>query len=84
MLKLGTQIAYVPLHAEDRFHPDVEYGFVTSVKESFAFCRYWRKFEPGVLRTTANSEATPKDQLIEIDSVPEGVIIGHLKRLGYM
>ena len=55
-MKLGTQIIYVPSHAEgDTNHPDCEFGFVTSTTTLGAYCRYWRKGEPGVLRTRANS-----------------------------
>lgn len=59
MLKPGDQIVYIPAHAKkDPDHPDREYGFVESVRGTTAYCRYWRKGQPGVLRTVANSEAT--------------------------
>ncbi len=68
-LERGTQIVYVPRHAQyrrtdgtwtwDPDHPDVERGFVMSQRGEFVFCRYWHKGEPGNLRTRANSEATP-------------------------
>ena len=62
-LQPGTQIAYVPTHANgDLSHPDVEFGFVTSVRGDVAFCRYWSKGDG--LRTTANSEATPISLLV--------------------
>jgi len=55
----GRQVAYIPFHAEeDLEHPDVEFGFITSTLGHVAFCRYWSKEDPTVLRTTANSEAT--------------------------
>ena len=55
-----TQIKYTPTHAEGvPDHPDIEYGFVTSVKGDTIFCRYWSKHNPDDLRTTANSEGTP-------------------------
>ncbi len=75
----GTQIAYVPTHADGNvFHPDVEFGFV--VRESASgpglhyFCRYWRKGHPGELRTVANSENTPLSCLVLHESVPQAVV----------
>ena len=60
----GMQIAYVPDHAkDDENHPDIEFGFVTSVRKNGCFCRYWIKGSPGELRTTCNSELTPKCNL---------------------
>lgn len=50
-MKIGTQVAYLPTHADgDVTHPDVEFGFVTSARGEAHFCRYWRKGQPGVLR----------------------------------
>lgn len=67
----GTQIIYVPDHAEgDPEHPDCERGFVTSVRGDVAFCRYWSKFHRG-LRTVSNSESTPIRNLVVQDSVPQ-------------
>lgn len=75
IFKAGTQIAYVPSHANgDIGHPDVEFGFVTSARGDVHLCRYWRKDEPGALRTVANSEATPTDLLIQYVSVGNDVI----------
>jgi hypothetical protein len=71
-MKRGTQIAYVPRHANgDLKHPDVEFGFITSLRENCAFCRYWIKGKPGVLRTTSNSELTPFLCLIKHKSVSQ-------------
>jgi len=66
-LKRGTQIVYIPQHAEgDRNHKDVEEGFVTSVRGNSAFCRYWSKYDRYQLRTKANSESTSiRDLVIE-------------------
>jgi hypothetical protein len=61
----GDQIIYIPNHADGPNHPDAETGFVTSVNEKFVFCRYWSKQYPGQLRTVANSEATPSENLIK-------------------
>lgn len=61
-----TQIAYVPQHAKgDLNHPDVQFGFVTSLHRDGenAFCRYWSKYHSG-LRTLANSELTPIQHLV--------------------
>jgi len=87
----GMQIAYVPRHAQvkgndgcfqwDSTHPDVEYGFVTSWRGDTVFCRYWRKGQPGVLRTTANSEGTPVDCLVPCTSVHMSYVREALKRI---
>ena len=63
------QIMYIPDHAEgDASHPDVEYGFVTSVhpvKEDQVFCRYWREKDGQMvdLRTKSCSMLTPANNL---------------------
>lgn len=73
----GTQIAYIPLHANGNIeHPDVEFGFVTSQKAALKahHCRFWRKGEPGVLRTTSCSELTPDDMLVQHEKVSQDVV----------
>ena len=71
-LKRGTQIVYMPTHCnEDIEHPDIEFGFVTSVRGDVAFCRYWSKHNKDELRTKANSEATPIDMVFEYPSVSQ-------------
>ena len=74
--KPGDQIAYVPIHAQgDIDHKDVEYGFVSSDKGDYVFCRYWRNGQNGLaLRTTANSEATPRDCLVAHTSATNGEV----------
>lgn len=79
----GEQIAYVPMHANgDLNHPDVEFGFVMrpAGKDAY-FCRYWRKGELGVLRTVANSEATPADSLVSCWSVPQATVDAAIDRI---
>jgi hypothetical protein len=75
-MKPGTQIVYIPNRADgDINHPDVEFGFVTSESTNHChFCRYWRKEHIGELRTTANSERTPNENLTEYNSVPQKVV----------
>ena len=74
-MKPGTQIAYIPLHAEgDINHPDVEFGFVVSKRGDAHFCRYWRRGHLGELRTVANSELTPTNNLVEYKSVSQDVV----------
>jgi hypothetical protein len=90
----GEQIACVPLHAqipmEDgawqwrEIHPDIEYGFVTSQRGDTVFCRYWRKGQPGTLRTVANSEGTPVDCLVRHWSVPSGDVWEAIQRIEQM
>ena len=73
-MKKGTQIAYIPHHAEgDIGHKDVEFGFVTSESKGGTshFCRYWAKGKPGELRTVANSEMTPNACIVEHESVSQ-------------
>lgn len=63
LLKQGTQILYVPNHAEgDLDHEDVEQGFVTLVGQRVARCRFWRKDGTG-LRTRLNSESVAFENL---------------------
>lgn len=72
----GTQIAYVPNHANGKLdHPDVEFGFVMSRGDDVHFCRYWVRGAPGMLRTLANSEATPDWNLVEHQSVLQSVVV---------
>ncbi len=74
-LTQGAQILYVPNHANgDLDHPDVEAGFVTSMKpgSNVVFCRYWiNRHRPMGLRTTANSEATYMRNIVVKDTVPQ-------------
>lgn len=79
-LKQGTQIAYVPNYADgDIGHPDVQFGFVSSVVDSGAHCRYWqnKKYQTESfpeLRTKANSELTPFDNILIWDSVSQDYV----------
>ena len=63
-LKPGTQIIYVPDHADGVDHPDCEEGFITSGTKLGAFCRYWSKNDLGKLRTMSCSELTPFKNLV--------------------
>ncbi len=83
IFKAGDQIAYIPDHAEgDILHDDVEFGFVTSqAGKRSVFCRYWIKGLPGVLRTVANSEATPIENLVEHKSVHQWIVEETIKRV---
>ena len=83
MMKSGTQIAYIPRHAQNSpvlldniTNPDVELGFVTGIcgNGTAHFCRYWSRYEKNVLRTRANSESTPDDCLIEYQSVDQKIV----------
>lgn len=83
MMKPLTQVAYIPTHAEgDITHPDVEFGFVTSLRKDAAFCRYWKKGIPGQLRTLANSELTPLENLVEFESVPQFAVTETVREFG--
>ena len=77
-MKPGTQIIYIPTHAEgDEDHPDADAGFVTVMaNDDFAWCRYWSRNFPDELelRTTANSELTPVTQLVERDTTEQHIV----------
>lgn len=75
----GTQILYVPHHAfNERNHPDTEMGFVygdqTRTKETGnLFCRYFRE-DSHELRTLANGESTPIENLFFHDHRSQEII----------
>ena len=78
ILKQGTQIIYVPTHANgDTSHRDCQTGFLAYDKEFtptsnlMAYCRYWSKHSPGELRTKANAELTPLNLVVFQDTVPQ-------------
>jgi len=86
MFKPKDQIAYIPLHANgDLTHPDVEFGFVTSVsfKGDTIFCRYWSKYNPAELRTKANSESTPANTLTHYLYTSQELVDILFHELGY-
>jgi len=63
-LKIGTQIAMVPTHAGGNLnHPDVQFGFVTKITDTYAFCRYFFP-KSDELRTKSNSEGTPFECIV--------------------
>lgn len=79
----GTQIIYVPDHADgDIHHPDAEEGFVTSVSPvvKHAFCRYWSRHAPGELRTKSCSELTPVANLVVRDTRPQAEVEAALRQ----
>jgi hypothetical protein len=75
-LKRGTQIAYIPNHAEgDINHPDVEFGFIYKISWfGDAWCRYWRKGHLGELRTVANSEMTSVENIRLCNSLSQRLV----------
>ncbi len=75
-LKRGTQIIYVPGHAEgDVNHPDCDRGFVTSVRAGMVFCRHWsKKAPPPELRTKLCSERRYARDLVVVDSAEQWVV----------
>lgn len=71
-MKRGDQVIHSPGLAKD-----IEYGFITNISSydsEKAFCRYWRKGEPGKLRTTSCSELTNISALSSCKSVKHSVI----------
>jgi len=85
--RIGNQIAYIPSHvdfAKNPKHPDIEYGFITSFNNNgVPFCRYWNNFDRTQLRTQANSECTPLENLRRCDLKPQAEIDHLLVVLGY-
>lgn len=85
----GTQIAYIPLHAEgDISHPDCEFGFVTSSRilpdgPRVYWCRFWYKNRPGELRTIRNSERVYAWQLRKHESVKLETVEFHLRNIRF-
>lgn len=81
-IQRGTQIAYIPGHADGNInHPDVEFGFVTSVKEDMAFCRFWSKTDRNQLRTLANSEGAWFHSLRIVNTRPQAEIDAWLEAI---
>ena len=75
ILRRGTQIAYIPNHANGNLaHPDVDFWFVTSITPNAAFCRYWIRGRAGTLRTKLNSEKTSFINLAIHRSVNQAVV----------
>ena len=76
----GDQVVYVPDHADRKdpsfiFSPQCEFGFVVEDEGSYSIpVRYWRRGNPGLLRTIANSEQTPRRNLLRHQSVHPSVI----------
>lgn len=82
-LARGTQIVYVPSHCslDEKFsYPGgVQPGFVSSGPNNHGdyFCRYWQIKEGKIvydLRTKANSECTPRDVMMIMDTVPQAEV----------
>lgn len=61
----------------------VERGFVTDVRETAVFCRFWSVQYPGSLRTLANSEGCNPEDLTKEDFVLQGIVDEWLDHLGY-
>ncbi len=74
--KPGTQIAYIPMHANgDINHPGTEFGFVSGLPGHIGVpCRFWRHGHPGDLRTLANDELTPIMRIVQFESVPQSIV----------
>lgn len=82
--KRGDQVARIPDHADNIDHLDVEFGFITSIPDGTGyavFVRFWSKRNPKELRTKANSELTPVENLAKYQSKPQEEINKLLKTL---
>lgn len=77
MLERGTQIAYVPMHAEgDIKHVDVEFGIVVRphAHEASHYCLYWAQRstpDKPEMRTRLNCELTPTWTLVKVRVVSD-------------
>lgn len=96
---VGTQVVYVPSHIPwehaltSRFlkYPSgAQPGFIVSEinDDNCYFVRYWRyNHETGLyetsLRTRANSELTPSNLLMLMDTFAQAIVKQWLKSLGY-
>ena len=70
------------MHADgDIDHPDVEFGFVTSVCCDIVFCRYWHKGRIGELRTVANSECAYLEDIVRHVSISQQRVDESLERI---
>jgi hypothetical protein len=78
MFNRGSQIVYMPTHANGNIHhPDCEPGFVTNrtvFDGEVVFCRFWASLAPPRLRTKANSELARIRDLVIRDSVPQACV----------
>jgi hypothetical protein len=89
-LARGTQVVYVPNHLKttDPIEPGgLEPGFITNgpTNTGAYFVRYWqvrgKHFGPNyVLRTQANSELTPGENLVVRDTVPQAEVENALEK----
>ena len=83
-MEKGTQIIYVPDHAEGELkHRDCEAGFVMYVRGETAYCRYWSKYDPTLLRTQANSEGTPIHNLVELETRSQELVNRVIAKIEY-
>lgn len=85
-LTIGTQVAYIPDHAEGKIgHEAVEFGFIYrhAPDDDAAYCKYWRQDLKG-LRTVAGSELTQARHLITHTCVPVGQVQEALDQLALM
>lgn len=83
--KVGEQVANIPFHAYgDINHEDVQFGFITELKENGAFVRYWTKRNNRELRTKANSEFTYFDYLVPHYLHDQNFIVRVMQELDYV
>lgn len=96
-LQPGTQIAYVPDHANGNlYHPDVQFGFVwakTKMIDDTYFCRYWsgKSLELGEgykvrviepdLRTKSCAEITERRHIVLHESVDQSIVFEVMKKI---
>lgn len=96
MFKRGDQVLYAPEHVLRQYqlgssnfsvkdligHPDIEFGFITSVSGNVAFCRFWSKANNFTdLRTNGNSEFVFQSRLFLYDLKPQEIINEFLNNL---
>lgn len=92
--KRGQQVVYIPTRVLRQYspsgewklshllkHPDVEFGFVTSVSGNIAFVRFWSPVHSDELKTKADGIPTPLTNLFEYKLKPQEVIDELLENL---
>ena len=79
----GATGSVPPRHTKgDASHPDAEFGFVNGVSSTGGyFCHFWRKGEPGELRTVTGAIMTPAACLAPYHLVDQSVVEAAIERI---
>ena len=73
----SDQVAYIPLHLNgDILHPDVEFGFVSEVREGLCRCHFW---EHGTV-----DREYPSDAILQLQEKPAILPTNSLVRIPHL